>query len=230
MTPGCLSGSGSKGYGENPMSKDIRCGVMACLALAATVGLAASAAAQEGAEPSRERFTARAVSMGTSNPPLLPSGTTATLDINITRWTTDEERQHLFEVLTKKGQRSLVRELRRQPETGWVRVVSGGTGATGSSRMPSERLRYAQQIPLPNGGRRVILGLDRPLTMSEAVNQPRWRNFDVTLFFIDLDGENVGEGQLAIGVQLTVEEETNTLKILSFATEPVRLTRVTPQS
>jgi hypothetical protein len=96
--------------------------------------------------------------------------------------------------------------------------------------MPSERLRYARQIPLENGGRRIVLGLDRPITMSEAVNQPRWRNFDVTLFFIDLDAENVGEGQLAIGVRLTVEEETNTLKIQNFATEPVRLTRVTPQN
>ncbi|HSL17258.1 MAG TPA: hypothetical protein VLB51_05065 [Methylomirabilota bacterium] len=212
------------------MTENNRIGVVACLVLAVTVGLAASAAAQEGPESFRERFTARAVAMGTSNPPLLPPGTTATIDINITRWTTDDERQHLFEVLTKKGQRAMVREMRRQPETGWVRVVSAGPRATGASSMPSERLRYARQIPLENGGRRIVLGLDRPITMSEAVNQPRWRNFDVTLFFIDLDAENVGEGQLAIGVRLTVEEETNTLKIQNFATEPVRLTRVTPQT
>jgi hypothetical protein len=212
------------------MTENNRSVVVACLVLAATVGLAASAAAQEESEPFRERFTARAVAMGTSNPPLLPPGTTATIDINITRWTTDDERQHLFEVLTKKGQRALVREMRRQPETGWFRVVSSGPRTPGASSMPSERLRYARQIPLENGGRRIILGVDRPITMSEAVNQPRWRNFDVTVFFIDLDAENVGEGQLAIGVRLTVEEETNTLKIQNFATEPVRLTRVTPQN
>ncbi|HSN54068.1 MAG TPA: hypothetical protein VLT32_05325 [Candidatus Sulfomarinibacteraceae bacterium] len=212
------------------MTEKTRFGVMTYLVLAVTVGLAASAAAQDESEPFRERFTARAVAMGTSNPPLLPPGTTATIDINITRWTTDDERQHLFEVLTKKGQRAMVREMRRQPETGWVRVVNAGPTPAGASRTPSERLRYARQIPLPNGGRRIVLGLDRPITMSEAVNQPRWRNFDVTLFFIDLDAENVGEGQLAIGVRLTVEEETNTLKIQNFATEPVRLTRVTPQN
>ncbi len=206
--------------------------VTAFVVLAAAVGVAASAAAQDGSEPEpfRERFTARAVAMGVSNPPILPPGTAATIDINITRWTTDDERQHLFNVLTKKGQRALVRELRRQPETGSFRVISAGPSAAGASRMPSERLRYARQIPLENGGRRIVLGFDRPITMSEAVNQPRWRNFDVTLFFIDLDAENVGDGQLAIGVRLTVDKATDTLKIESFATEPVRLIRVTPQS
>ena len=212
------------------MIENNRFGVMACLMLAVTVGLAASAAAQEGSEPVRERFSARAVAMGTSNPPLLPAGTTATIDINITRWTTDEEHQRLFEVLAEKGQRALVRELRRQPETGWVRVVNAGRGSENvTTRMPSERLRYARQIPLEDGGRRIILAVDRPITMSEVMTpQPRWRRHDVTVFFIDLDAENVGTGQLAIGVQLTVEQETNTLKIESFATEPVRLTRVTP--
>ena len=211
------------------MTENKRFGVLTCLVLAVAVGLAASAVAQDEPESEsfREQFTARAVAMGTSNPPILPPGTTATIDINITRWTTDEERQHLFEVLTKKNQRALVREMRRQPETGWIRVVSAGRGGNVNTRMPSERLRYAHQIPLENGGRRIILALDRPISMSEALEQPRWRNFDVTVFFLDLDAENVGDGQLAIGVQLRVEEETNTLKIVNFATEPVRLTRVT---
>ena len=208
------------------MTENKHFGVMAWLVLAVTVGLAASAVAQDEPETFREQLTARAVAMGTSNPPILPPGTTATIDINITRWTTDEERQKLFEVLAEKGQRALVREMRRQPETGWIRVVSAGRRGEVNTRMPSERLRYARQIPLEDGGRRIILAFDRPIQMSEALAQPRWRNFDVTIFFIDLDAENVGDGQLAIGVQLTVEKETNTLKIVNFATEPVRLTQV----
>jgi hypothetical protein len=214
--------------GEDPMTENNRFGVKAWLVLAVTVGLAASAVAQDEPEESfREQFTARAIAMGTSNPPILPPGTTATIDINITRWTTDEEREHLFDVLANKSQRALVREMRRQPETGWIRVVSAGRRGNVNTRMPSERLRYARQIPLEDGGRRIVLALDRPISMSEALEQPRWRNFDVTVFFIDLDAENVGSGQLAIGVQLRVEEETNTLKIVNFATEPVRLTQVT---
>lgn len=212
------------------MTRKYGFGVMACMVMAVTVGLAASAVAEEEQESFRERYTAVAVAMGTSVPPVLPVGTNARIDINITRWSTDEERQQLFEELAENGQRGLVQAMRRQPETGWVRVLSTGRGAGRTSSMPSERLRYARQIPLEGGGRRIVLGVDRPITMYEALNQPRWRNFDVTLFFIDLDEENVGAGQLAIGVQLTVEKETNTLKIESFATEPVRLTRVTPQN
>ena len=211
------------------MSETKRFGVIACLVLAATVGAAASAAAQDEPEAFREQFTAFAVAMGVSHPPVLPPGTTATIDINITRWTTDEEKTQLFEVLSKKGQRALVRELQRQPETGWIRIVASGRGMSRTQGLRSERLRYARQIPLENGGRRLVLGLDRPISMTEALTQPRWRRHDVTLFFIDLEPTGEGSGQLAIGVQLTVEQETDTLKIESFATEPVRLTRVTPQ-
>lgn len=209
------------------MTENNRFGVMACLVLALAMGLAASAAAQDEPESFREQFTAFAVAMGVSHPPVLPPGTTATIDINITRWTTDEQEAQLLEVLAKKGQRKLVRELQRQPETGWIRIVAAGRGMNRTQGLRSERLRYARQIPLENGGRRVILGLDRPISMDEALTQPRWRRHDVTLFFIDFEPTGEGSGQLAIGVQLQVDQETNTLKIESFATEPVRLTRVT---
>jgi len=198
------------------------------LVLSVVVVAVATATAEDGREDVNERFLARAVVMGTSNPPVIPPGTTATIDIVITRWTTDGERDALFDTLAADGQRQLVRDLRRQDETGWIRVTGPSGRATRMTTFPSERLRFARQMPLDGGGRRIILALDRPISMYEAVNRPRWRNHDVTVFFIDLDAENVGAGQLAIGVQLEVNSETNTLTVESFGTEPVRLIRVTP--
>ncbi len=200
------------------------------LALAVFVVAVAAATAQDEQQEVNERFLARAVVMGISNPPVIPPGSTATIDIVITRWTTDEERDFLFDTLAENGQRQLVRELRRQDETGWIRVTGPSGRGTRTTTAPSERLRFARQIPLDGGGRRIILALDRPISMYEATTRPRWRNHDVTVFFIDLDAENVGTGQLAIGVQLEVDTETNTLTVANFGSEPVRLTSVRPRN
>ena len=40
---------------------------------------------------------ARATAFGTSNPPVMMRGRTATVTVNISRWTTDEEKDDLFE-------------------------------------------------------------------------------------------------------------------------------------
>ena len=102
--------------------------------------LGSTASAQEGKEEFKETYEAFAVAMGTSNPPVIPTGMTTTLQINVTRWTTDEEREALFAVLVEKGQEDLVKAIQKQEETGWIRV----TGRAGARNpFPSERLRYA---------------------------------------------------------------------------------------
>jgi hypothetical protein len=181
--------------------------------------------ADEGDDAFRERFTARAVAMGTSNPPVIPSGSTATLDINITRWTTDEERLALLTTLLEHGQEGLTAALRKQPETGWVRST-GPTARGRTTTFPSERLRYARQLVNEDGSRRIVLALDRPISLYEGVNRPRWRTHDITMLFIDVDAKGKGSGQLAIGVRLDADAATGMLSIENFGTEPVRLTRV----
>jgi hypothetical protein len=180
--------------------------------------------AATGQESFKETYSAFGVVMGTTNPPVLPRGTTVSLQINVTRWSTDEERANLLAQLIENGQEGLVRTLRKQEETGWIRAT--GTARARSS-FPSERLRYAREIKGEGGDRRIVLALDRPIAMAEAVYMPRWRDYDVTLIVLDLDAEGKGQGQLAMAVRLGVDEENKTLVIESFGTEPVRLTRVT---
>ncbi|HSF14811.1 MAG TPA: hypothetical protein VLK65_04600 [Vicinamibacteria bacterium] len=175
-----------------------------------------------GQEKFRETYEAFAVAMGTSNPPVLPPGMTTTLQINVTRWTTDEERAALFATLIEKGQEGLVEALQKQEETGFIRITGRGAQLT---TFPSERLRYARQMDV-DGKRRLVLALDRPITFWEAANQPRWRDYDMTLIVMDVDQEGKGEGQLAMAVRLVVDQEKKTLVIENFGTEPVRLTNV----
>jgi len=178
------------------------------LALAVIMLTVAPVSAQD--EQVRERYTARAVAMGTSNPPILPRGRTATVDINITRWTTDEERDALFGELVENEQPALVRALSNQEETGWIRVT--------------------RETVREDGSRRVVLALDRPISMYEAVRRPRWRDHDISFLVMELDAEGNGDGQLSIGVQLAFQYDTKTLTIENFGTEPVRLTTIRQQN
>jgi hypothetical protein len=175
-------------------------------------------------EEFRETFEAWAVAMGVTNPPIIPPGTNMTIQINITRWTTEEEREALFAQLVENGQEGLVRALRDQEETGWTRPRS--RGGTSRSTFPRETLRYSRQIDLGEGKRRVILALDRPISFREAVHRPRWNDFDMTLFVMDLDENGEGEGQLYVGVRLALNNETKELVIENFGSEPVRLNRI----
>ena len=76
------------------------------------------------------------------------------------------------------------------------------------------------------GKRRIILALDRPISFWEAVNRPRWNDYDLTLIVMDVDAKGEGEGQLAMGVRLELNLETKQLVIENFGSEPVRLTRI----
>ena len=193
--------------------------------VAITLSVAAAVGAQENEAKFRQTYTAIAIAMGTSNPPILPPGRNARVEINITRWSTDGEREALFSALAEKGQEGLINALRKQPETGWIRVT--GPSARGAmTPFPSERFRYAREFMLEDGTRRVVMALDRPISMYEAMRRPRWRDYDMTLLVMDLDAEGNGEGQLAIGVQLSFDPETMTLTVENFGTEPVRLTNI----
>ena len=174
-------------------------------------------------EEFKETYEAFAVAMGTSNPPVIPPGVSTTIQINVTRWTTDEERQSLFAILVEKGQEDLVKALQKQEETGWIRVTGRGTGL---KTFPSERLRYARNWDLGGGKRRIVLALDRYISFYEAVNSPRYRDYDMTLIVLDVDKDGKGEGQLAMGVRLSIDNEKKTLVVENYGTEPVRLTRV----
>ena len=97
------------------------------------------------------------------------------------------------------------------------------------SPFPSERLRYAREFKDEEGKRRIILVLDRYISMAEAVYRPRWRDYDVTLIVLDVDAEGKGEGQLAMGVQLAIDQEKKALVIENFGSEPIRLMSVHKQ-
>ena len=138
--------------------------------------------------------------------------------IQITRWTTDEEADHLMEVLLEGDMLRLADELNKQDEVGHIRVPSEpGT---------SERLRYARQYR-DDGKRYIVLATDRPISFWEAVEGPLWlRRHSVSLIELALDENDRGVGAAAVGIEFGIDDEHDTLTVKHISTQLIRLTNV----
>ena len=183
------------------------------LALVATLASASLLAAPfEPAAQERETFNALAQSLAAG-----VSGQTNVI-IQISRWTTDEQADHLMSVLAEQNTEKLADELRRQPETGRIRIP----GQVGTA-WP---LRYADQYT-EDGKRYITLAADRPIDFWEAVQRQRrtW-NYQITLIELVVDDRGEGEGTMQVGVELRVDPETGTITVKDMTTQPIRLSRV----
>lgn len=140
-----------------------------------------------------------------------------TLDITIERWSTDAERQRLLDVLIEKGSAALLSALQKiEPRAGYIRT----------STSLGWDIHYAREEPFGDGGRRVVIATDRPMSFWELRNRPRSADYDFTLAEIRLPKDGKGVGKLATAAKVTWHPETRTIEIENFGIEPVRLTEV----
>jgi len=178
---------------------------LACL-LAITMGLPGRVAGQTSR--TQERFTAFAVNMGNFGPTR-----TGTVEIVVTRWSTDDEREMLLGALLDKGSDALLDELRETRRVGYIRTPNS----------IGYDLHFAQNIPGEDGGRRVILVTDRPISFWEAANQPRSIEYPFTLIELRLDCDGEGEGKMSIATKITGDKEFGLIELEDYALQPVRL-------
>jgi hypothetical protein len=158
-----------------------------------------------------ERFTAFAVNM--SGPGRLRSDI---VDLVVARWSTESERDGLIDVLLAKGPDALLDTLRKTRRVGFIRTPNSIGYA----------LRYAQNIPGEDGGRRVILVTDRPIGLWEAANQPRSIDYPFTLIELRLNADGEGEGKMSIATKITGNRERGLIELEDYASQPVRLLSV----
>jgi len=186
---------------------------LAAGAAAAALALSVAVPAAQSNMARPEKFTAFAVD--TSN--TAPRATATSVDITITRWSTDEERDRLLSVFREKGQDALLSALQKLP-------VVGGIRTPGSLNYD---LHFARQKPDAEGGRMVFLMTDRYITGWEAMNRPRTLDYPFTLVQLQLDREGKGVGKASIATRIT-EEPDGTIDLENFSNQPVMLTEVHP--
>ncbi|HEY3120069.1 MAG TPA: hypothetical protein VGL15_05560 [Vicinamibacteria bacterium] len=158
-----------------------------------------------------EQLTAFAVDMSNMS----GGARTGTVDITIDRWTTDEERDRLRAALQEGGSDGLLRALQKEKEVGRIR-------STGSIGYP---LRFAREIPISTGGRRILLGTDRPVSFLERTNPGPTSQYPFMVIDIRLNAKGEGEGKLLPLAKVTMDED-HVVEIENYASEPVRLTSV----
>jgi hypothetical protein len=154
----------------------------------------------------KEEFSAIAVNMA--------PGTTATstpVEITIERWTSDAERDRLMTVLKEKGPDELLKVLQKEPKVGSIRTRES----------LAYDLHYARQLPGQDGGRRIVLGTDRPIGFLEAQAGGQTLDYRFTLIELRVGPDGKGEGKLSIAAR--PEFNDHVLVIEDYAAEPVRL-------
>jgi hypothetical protein len=133
--------------------------------------------------------------------------------IRVERWSTEAERGRFADTL-KKGNSAAIETLRDLRSVGTMRTPD----------TLGYDLRYAHQEPGEDGGRRIVIATDRPISFWEARNQPRSIDYPFTVIQMEIDKNGEGKGTLSYATK--VLPRGNMVILENFATTPVMLTKV----
>jgi len=184
-----------------------------CLILAG--GTLSSARGQQGGpiDTPPLRLVAFAVNLGQTPTLRQPRSSSGTVEITIDRWSTDREHDELLAELQNHGPDGLLRALQENPRVGGIRTPNS----------LSWDLHYARERALPDGGRRIFIATDRPISFWEAANLPRSIHYPFTLIEIHMGPDGRGEGKLSTATRITLSEDRHQVELENYATQPVRL-------
>jgi hypothetical protein len=133
--------------------------------------------------------------------------------MRVNRWSTEAERGLLTKALMKSPG-ELLDALQDQKSVGTIRTPDS----------LGYDLRYAHQEPGEDGGRRIVLATDRPISFWEARNQPRTIDYPFTVIQMNINRDGEGTGTLSFATK--IQPRGNTIELENFASAPVMLTKI----
>ena len=159
-----------------------------------------------------------ALSMSTVAP-----GANQTIRIDINRWSSPKQREHLIATFLEKKQDGLLRELEKQPELGRFNFPGyQGPDPNSIFRLGTD-IRYAMNFPGEDGGRRIVIITPRVIGFREATNRPRTYDYRFTMFEMRFNKAGKGEGRMAYATQILFDKAKNNIELENYSSEPVRL-------
>ena len=156
----------------------------------------------------KEEFTA--VAIANNN---IQTGA-GTVLISVDRWSTNAERERFVSTLMNKGPRALIDVLQDTPPVGRIRTPDS----------IGYDLRYAQQTPGEDGGRRIVIATDRPIGFWELTNRPRTVDYPFTIVQMQIGADGRGTGTLSEFTKVLANKDNIYLE--NFASAPVMLTDI----
>lgn len=143
------------------------------------------------------------------------AGRVTQLNIYVSGYTPDDEATQLRELLRTKGPDALLSTVEKLKEKGRVAVV-GTTGWT---------IPVVRQHPVPDGGRRLVLFGNRPLSFYEARNQPRSVDYPFGLMILNLNAKGEGDGLLYVACKVKFNKQGE-LEIENYGIAPAKVVNV----
>ena len=171
---------------------------------ALAVMVAASAPLLAAGAPT-ESFSARVVNFEQ------PTGRApGLLQVRVTRWSTDADRDALTAALMAEGQHGVIDALKKMPAAGVVRTP-GTAGYT---------FRYARRIQDANGDERLLMIIDRPIGFAEFRQGWQTVDYPFTIVQMTIDAEGNGSGQLMGATRLSADSATGDIAFEHYNATP----------
>lgn len=140
-----------------------------------------------------------------------------TVEFAIERWSTAAERNALLTIIkeNKNPTDKLLNALEKMPKMGYLRSTSS----------LGWELKYAWQEKLDDGGRRIVVATDRPMTFRETVNQPRTTDYPFTFIEMRFNRDDQGQGKILAGSRIYTDKKGN-IVLENYAIEPLRFNEI----
>jgi hypothetical protein len=153
------------------------------------------------------------------------TGGNQVFEIRVNSWSTAAERQRLID-LAPKGQDNLLKAMSKEKSKGIIRIP-GWQGPDPQNYKLGWDLRYTWHDALPEGGERIVIGLDRQMSMAELWNQPRSVDYPFTFLEIHMPKQGKGQGRMMGFTQVKFDKKTNSIVMEQYSAGPVQLNEVT---
>ena len=161
--------------------------------------------------PAAERYTANALNIGGD------AGPVATLvQIDIERWSTDEEHDRLADPLATNRQSDAATILRNMPRVGALRTLE----------LTGEPIYYARKVTAKDKTESILLIAVRPMRSFELAMKPNMSAYPFTVIQLNVDATGKGLGRIDLAATLNGAREKPITAVPDKFVDPVRLTSV----
>ena len=150
----------------------------------------------------------------------LDRGTSTQIRIIVDRWSPDAVRDNLLNVLMTKGDTKLLDALQSAPKVGSI----------GTTTSLSWDLHFARQTSGEDGGARIVLATDRPISFSEQWNGARTLDYPFTVVELHVNNDGEGEGTLSFATKVIPDAKNKTVVLENWGTQRIRLTQIKRQA
>jgi hypothetical protein len=179
--------------------------------LVLAVALAGATAIAQGNPKPIVIYNAQAVNLDS------PVGTaTGQVQIQITRWSADAERDNLMNALLEKGPSKMLDVLAKMPPVGSIRTPD----------TVGYNLRYARRTPLPDGAEQIVIITDRPMSFFERRQGPPTIDYPFTVVELRINANGEGEGKLSIATKILGDKASRSIALENYSVQPLMLQNV----